>query len=123
VLDITAASTTPHVDAAAVHGVLAWTRAPLDHLATVPTPRAATLERARRGIDARITTGDDCLALLQGEQAPPATIPGVKCTAPTSSFWSAQTVGGVITALIGVLTAILGILGLTAKYGFQASPS
>jgi hypothetical protein len=30
--------------------------------------------------------------------------------APSTSSWSAQAVGGVITAVIGVLSAILGLL-------------
>jgi hypothetical protein len=90
VLAVTAASPAPTVDVATVESVLAWTRAPLDQLRSTPTSSAASLDAARRTVDSRITVGDDCLALLQGEEAPPATIPGVTCTAPSTSSWSAQ---------------------------------
>ena len=123
VVALNATSPAPTVDVSTVRSVLSWTRAPLDQLTTTPSASAAALDAARRAVDSRITSGEDCLALLTGQQAPPATIPGVKCTAPSTSSWSAQTVGGVVTAVIGALTAILGLLGLSAKYGFRASPS
>lgn len=123
VLALTAASSPPSVDVAKVRSVLGWARVPLDQLKTNPTPTASTLDASRRTVDAQITTAEDCLVTLQGGQAPPATIPGVTCTPPATSGWSAQTVGGVTTAVIALLTATLGFLSLASKYGFQESPS
>jgi hypothetical protein len=123
VLALSAASPTPSVDLTTVHSVLAWTRAPLDQLSRTRSRKVDKLDAFRRAVDSRITTGENCLALLQGEQAPPAAVPGIKCTSPSTSPWSAQTVGGLITAVIALMTAILGLVGLTTKYGFQANPA
>ena len=118
ILAFSGSSDTPTVDAAKASTVLNWARAPLDQVATT-----RDFNVTRREIDMRITTADDCLKILQGDAAPPATIPGVQCTAPSTSTWSAQTVGGVITAALALLTALLGGLGLASKYGFQQSPA
>lgn len=122
-LALPAVTSTSTVDVAKVKTVLAWTREPLDQLKTSPTPSASELDASRRTVDARITTGGDCLSLLQGDQAPAATVPGVMCTKSSGSDWSAKTAAGVVTTALAVLTAILGLLALTSKYGFQQSPS
>ena len=122
VLALTAPLPAAMPDVATVQDVLAWTTAPLENLRNAPA-NPSKLEASRRRIKDRITRGDDCLALLSGSQAPPSKIPGVKCSPPRTSGWSAQTVGGVITAVIGILTAILGFLAIANKYGFRESPA
>lgn len=119
----TATNPSSTIDVSKVKTVLAWSREPLDQLKTSPAPSASELDASRRTIDARITTGGDCLSLLQGDQAPAATVPGVTCTKSSGSDWSTNTAAGVVTAAIAVLIAILGALALTNKYGFQQSPS
>jgi hypothetical protein len=71
----------------------------------------------------RARIAENCLLGIEGHEAPPATIPGVSCTPPTTPWWRSTLTGAVVAGLLAIATALVAVFTLPSHYAFGKKPS
>jgi hypothetical protein len=112
-------------------GVLAAAASLFFVLATANQPPATTAAdralvitawAAQHGAN-RARIAENCLLGIEGHQAPPAAIPGVSCTPPTTPWWRSTLTGAIVAGLLAVATALVAVFTLPSHYAFGKKPS
>jgi hypothetical protein len=71
----------------------------------------------------RARIAENCLLGIEGHQAPPATIPGVSCTPPTTPWWRSTLTGAIVAGLLAIATTLVAVYTLPSHYAFGKKPS